>query len=234
LAEEAGGEPAAVFLSADDEMEKDNFEGAISGFKQVLKAPGSAGEERFANFRLGFLNDITGNYREADSCYNLAVKKYRGSIEALLVPEMKKFSLRRRELDAAAEKEKARAAKGRDNASTYYLIGNACIMHFDFDGAAEAYSSCITKFYGINKKRSNVSIAWCFKEKGDYPSAIEAYGKFGYIDQDHRIYGEYEEALAYIKTGDLDKAMSLISRDTKIEYSAAYKKLDEKFFTSSR
>ena len=145
---------------------------------------------------------------------------------------MKKFARIRKQSLETIEEEQQRIAEGKDNARTYYTIGNAHLWNFNFDKAIDAYNNTEVKFYGKSARLSKFISAWCYKAKGDYASAIKAYSRFRNISIDYRIFAEYEMSLAYIRLGEIDKARSIMSDETKDEYPAGYRNLVEKYFKS--
>ena len=226
--------PGKAFLQASADMENKEWDKASEGFKTALRSPSGPEEAVAAAFRLGFVSDITGDYPAAAAYYTLVGEKYPGSLEALLAPEMKKYLRERRRYASLAETEAVRIKRGKENAATYYILGNERMLHFDLDGAAEAYTKVIIRFYGQNKRHSKVSLAWCFKAKGDYANAIELYGNFRLIDLDHRIYGDFEKSLSLARLGDLDGARQAISWEAKREFPGAYKVLADNYLSPQR
>ena len=223
------GKPGKEFLLAAAALESKEWDKAAELFKAVMQNPSCAEEGKAAAFRLAFVSDVTGDYAGADRLYSLLPEKYKGSVEALLAPEMKKFAQARRNYSSLVEIEAARIKRGKENASTYYIIGNEKMLHFDLDGAAEAYTRVILKFYGKNKRHSKINLAWCFMMKGDYKSAIDLYGSFKRIDLDHRIYGDFGKSLAYARLGDTDRARESISWEASREFPGAYKTFAENY-----
>ena len=226
--------PGREFLLAAAALENKEWDKAAELFKAVMQKPSSAEEGKAAMFRLAFVLDITGDYAGADSLYSLLPKKYKGSVEALLAPEMKKFAQARRRYSALVEIENARIKERKENAATYYIIGNDRMLHFDLDGAAEAYTRVILKFYGKNKRHSKINLAWCLMRKGDYKSAIDLYGSFRLINLDHRIYGDFGKSLACARFGNTEGAREAISWEAKREFPGAYKILAEKYLQPKR
>ena len=223
------GKPGKQFLLAAEALENKEWDKAAELFKAVTINPSSAEEAKSATFRLAFVLDITGDYAGADRLYALLPDKYQGSVEGLLAPEMRKFAQARRRYSELVEIEAARIKKRKENAATYYIIGNERMLHFDLDAAADAYTRVILKFYGKNKRHSKINLAWCFMMKGDYKSAIDLYGSFKRIDLDHRIYGDFGKSLAYARLGDTDRARESISWEASREFPGAYKTFAENY-----
>ncbi len=223
------GKLGKEFLLAAAAMDNREWDKAAGLLAEVMLKPSSAEEAKAAMFRQAFVLDLTGDYAGADRLYAQLPEKYRGSVEALLTPEMKKFSRVRRRSSALVEKEAVRIQQGKENASTFYRIGNERMLHLDLDGAVEAYTRVILKFYGKNKRHSKINLAWCFMMKGDYKSAIDLYGSFKRIDLDHRIYGDFGKSLAYARLGDTDRARESISWEASREFPGAYKTFAENY-----
>ena len=220
-----------LFAQGEAAQGQKEYEKALEGYKVISELFQNPGLACSAAFRAAFLNDIMRNYFQAVEGYSLVREKYPAGLQALLVPEMKKFALLRKLGLDKLEAENKRVLSGRDNASTFFSIGNVFLLFFEFDRAIEGYVTAENRFYGSYARRSKFVSAWCLKQKGDYTSALKLYGKFRNINIDYRIYSEFEMSLAYLKLGDTEKARSVLSEETIAEYPAAYKILSKRYFS---